>query len=334
MKRLIFVPICLFCLCASGQETKPFEHLDLGLTIGTTGIGLELKTPVHNIVNIRTGVDYMPPFSYGMDFGLHLGDDQRGKYILDANGKPKLDANGNPQLTTFGRLAEKLQEMTQYEVDDKVTMEGHPTLVNFKFLVDVHPFKNKKWRLTAGFYAGSTRIAKGQNTLEDAPSLFAVSIYNNIYERVKNEEPVLFGAELPPDISERIINYGQIGMVLGTYSRDIVDEGGNVLHQKGESYRMLPGKKDMMVRTRLMANAVRPYLGFGYGGPVSHSKRVDCSFDAGLLYVGDIHVYTHDGTCLSHDVEQYGHSIKGAMDFFNAVKVYPVLNFRLAYRLF
>ncbi len=322
---LIFSVFCFVSLGAKAQfmsyKDRVFNHLDLGITAGTTGIGVEVASPLGQYLRVRTGVDYMPHFSYMMNFGIRLGDDPQGKY----------DENGN--LTQFGKLAGLLKDMTGYEPDDHATMEGHPTFTNYKFLVDVLPFQNKKWRFTVGFYAGGSRVAEAENVIEDASTLFAVSLYNNLYEKVKNEEEIFMGAEFPPEISEKILSYGTMGMILGSYSHDITDKEGNILHKKGEPYKMFPNEKNM-VESYIKANKVRPYIGFGYGGPLRRNEKIDCSFDLGAMYLGDVHVYTHDGTCLSHDVHHYGSSIKDYMNFFNNVKVYPVLNFRISYRLF
>ncbi len=65
-------------------------------------------------------------------------------------------------------------------------MVGTPTMNNFKLLVDVHPFRNKNWHVTTGFYWGPSKVAKAENAVYDGTSLVAVSMYNNLYERVKN----------------------------------------------------------------------------------------------------------------------------------------------------
>lgn len=303
------------------EEHKIFNHLDLGITAGTTGLGLEISSPVGQFLKVRTGVDYMPHFKYNMDFGIQLGNEPTGKY----------DESGN--LTHFGKLAEMLKGFTGYEPDDHVTLEGKPTFTSYKLLVDILPFKNKKWHFTVGFYAGRPKIARAENIIEDAPTLLAVNIYNNIYDKVRNEEDIFMGLELPPDICERILNYGQMGMVLGTYRKDIIDESGSVIHYKDEPYRMFPNENSM-VKSVIKANKIRPYIGFGYGNSLSRQKKINYSFECGVMYLGGIHVLTHDGTCLSHEIKDYKSSIETYMNFFNNVKVYPVANFRVCYQLF
>lgn len=303
------------------EEYKILNHVGIGATVGTTGIGLELASPIGQFFQVRTGVNYMPYFKYDMDFGIQLGDEPAGKF----------DADGN--LTHFGKLADMLKGFTGYEPDEHVTMVGSPKFTNFKFLVDVLPFENKKWHFTLGFYAGREKVAKAVNEITDAPTVLAVNIYNNLYDKVLNEEEIFMGLELPPDVAERILNYGKMGMVLGNYRHDIKDETGNIIHKKGEPYRMFPNEESM-IKSFIKANKIRPYLGFGYGNTLSRNKKINCSFDCGVMYLGGVHVYTHDGTCLSHDVKNYCSSIKTYMNIFNNAKVYPVIDFRISYRLF
>ena len=319
--------LCLLCYVSTlqaqffSEEYRLLNHLDVGVTAGTTGLGLEVSSPVGKFFQVRTGVDHMPKFKYRMDFGIQLGDEPTGKF----------DANGN--LTHFGKLADMLKGFTGYEPDEHVTMVGSPTFTNFKFLVDILPFENKKWHFTLGFYAGRQNVAKAVNDIKDAPTVLAVNIYNNLYDKVLNEEEIFMGLELPPDIAEKFLNYGKMGMVLGNYRHDIKDEMGNIINKEGEPYRMYPNEESM-IKSYIKTNKIRPYLGFGYGNTLSRDKKVNCSFDCGIMYLGGIHVYTHDGTCLSHNVKDYCSSIKSYMNLFNSVNVYPVVNFRIAYRIF
>ena len=65
------------------QEAVPVKekrqssfHLDLGVTLGTDGIGIDLSTPVvKNWVNVRAGFTYMPRFNATMHFGFEAGDE-------------------------------------------------------------------------------------------------------------------------------------------------------------------------------------------------------------------------------------------------------------------
>ena len=98
---------------------------------------------------------------------------------------------------------------------------------------------------------------------------------------------------------------------------------------------MTPDKDDM-VKANMKVNAFKPYLGIGYDGHLTkHEDKLTIGFDAGvMLWGGTPHLTSHDGTDLIHDVE----NINGKVgDYINAIekfKAFPVLNLRIAYKLF
>lgn len=336
-----------------------FSHLDLGVTMGTTGLGIDLATPVGEKFRLRTGFAFMPHVGVPMNFGIQVGDD------------PSTSAE------KFERLSASLESMTGYKVDDKVQMIGRPCYYNFKLLVDFFPFHNKKWYVTTGFYLGSATIGKAVNTIEDMPSLLAVGIYNNMYEKVVNMEAFeiagqSIGIEPGSPAYNAFLDYGRMGIQLGTYSHelpvryqknvyydfdeynddneiihhagdlmhragDIVydDEGNPVMHQVGEAYRMEPGI-DGMVRAKAKVNRFKPYLGFGYTNAIANSNgKYTFSFDCGLMFWGGTpDVYTHDGTNLTKDVDHIGGKVGRYVDFVKFFKAFPVVNVKIARRLY
>ena len=172
-------------LTAAGQTAETnqnsdlgyFKHLDVSVNLGTSGIGFDLATPLGNYVQLRAGYEFMPHFRYSVDFPIEVGGEPAVKY----------DENGNRVESRFDRLARNLKEITGFDVDNHVEMIGHPTLNNFKLLVDVFPFKNNKhWHFTAGFYLGSSQFATADNSVDAMTSLLAVDMYNHVYERVEN----------------------------------------------------------------------------------------------------------------------------------------------------
>ena len=122
-------------------SVKPFKHLDLNITTGTTGLGIELATPISDMFSVRAGYSFVPKFHHNMDFAIQVGEEAESKW----------DENGNRVETKFDRLAKKLEEVTGMTVDDNVRMIGEPTFHNWHLLVDVRPFRNKSWHLTTGF---------------------------------------------------------------------------------------------------------------------------------------------------------------------------------------
>ena len=76
---------------AQENSTKPFSHMDLGVTLGTTGVGFDVQMPVHDIVKLRAGFEFMPRFTYNMHFDVE-----------------SFDSEGMPTSATLDRMSEVL----------------------------------------------------------------------------------------------------------------------------------------------------------------------------------------------------------------------------------
>lgn len=289
------------------NEIKPFKHFELALTTGTTGIGLDIATPINKSIQLRTGFSVMPQFEYDMNFDVTVG-----KKSEDSKSK-------------FEKLAGMMQQMTGITADDEIIMTGEPRFYNFKLLVDIYPLKNKHWHFTTGFYAGPSKIAKAYNTTEDMPSLFAVNMYNDMYEKAVNDQPVI-------DMGDYCIYMPK----LAEYGRMGVDLGYRVLENgTKQTYKMEPDE-NCMVKIDMKVNRFRPYLGFGYGNSIINSdKEYNISFDCGILFWGGTpQVITHDGTDLAKDVKDIKGKIGRYVDTAKKFKVYPVINLRISKKIF
>lgn len=331
-------------------EELPFRHLDVSLTAGMTGLGFDVASPIDDMLQLRAGFSFMPHFSPVMHFGVQVGD------------------NPKTSQSKFDRLSGMLETLTGYTVDNHVDMIGQPTYWNFNLMMDFRPFKDKNWHLTAGLYIGPSKVARAFNTTEDMPSLMAVGIYNNLYNKVINS-PVLNDPDyfidntlgdilansellnnfdltsldiyLDPDVNpvksfyERIADYGRMGIHIGDYRKDIYDGEGNVIHKKGDPYMMEPDANSM-VKASVRVNSVKPYLGFGYGGKLlKNDDSWKISFDAGMmLWGGTPKIVTHDGTDLIGDVNHVRGKVGDYVDFINSFKVFPVLNVRITKNIF
>ncbi len=313
---------------ATGQNTVDkniLNHLDGSITLGTTGVGIDLAMPIGNMVQVRTGFTFFPHYEQTMNFGVQVGD----------------DSDPTVQNDKFNKLSNTLNEMFAFEVDRNVDMVGKPTMKNFKLLVDVFPFHNKHWHVTTGFYWGPSTVATAENAAYDATSLVCVSIYNKLYDRVQasyeSYQRFLAGdpADLIPYIkvgdqelvaSEELYNkfksYGKMGVHVGDY-------------KDGTPYKMKPDE-DNTVSCKIKTNNFRPYLGFGYGGRLSkHSDRNWISFDCGAMFWGGTpSIITHEGVNLAKDVDNIDGKVGRYVRFFKAFKVFPVLELRLTHRIF
>lgn len=310
------------------KKLSAFNHMDLSFTAGSTGIGFDIATPIGDYVQLRAGLDFMPRWEQKLHFDIQ-----------------SFDNDGNVLNQKFDKLSSMMYDLTGYKVDANIDMIGRPTYWNFKFLVDVYPFRNKHWHFTAGFYWGPSKIAEAYNTTEDAPSLFAVGMYNHIYWGVDqtynhhNPTPVISydGREiyLDPFIEEKILNMGRMGIHVGDYAHDIYDAEGNIIHKEGEPYRMEPDENSM-VWANAYVNSFKPYLGFGYGGRlIKGNDNYHISFDCGVLFWGGTpDCITHDGTNLTKDVRDINGKVGRYVDLMSSFKLFPVLNVRLTRKIF
>ena len=329
MKKILF-SFALAVVTLTSQAQNMFNHLDLGVTLGTTGIGLDAAMPVGNYVKLRTGFEVMPRFNYDMNFGVE-----------------SFDGTGTSiDQSTFNRMADVLYGLTGFKVDQNITMKGKPTMWNFKFMVDVYPFKNNKhWHVTAGFHWGPSKIAEAVNAQEDSPSLFAVGMYNHIYDVAYADwvldiptpliETETTGAVyMDPNMEKTILSMGRMGIPIGKYSHEMTDAQGNV-HKQGETYYMQPNENSM-VTVEARTNSFKPYLGLGYEGRlIKGNDNYKIGFDAGLMFWGGTpSIITHDGMDLANDVEDINGKVGDYVKLIKGVKAFPVLNLRITRRIF
>lgn len=325
MKKII-LSLALACvsLSAVAQTTssfKAFNNLDFSVSAGTTGVGIELASKITPIVQLRAGFHAMPEFEPKMNFGIEGG---------------RFDENGNWVATRFENMADKMEDFTGYSVDTNVDMVGTPDFNNFSLIVDLYPFKNKNWRISAGLYYGVSTIATACNSMEDMSSLLAVGIYNNMYDKIMQGLPVI-GDDiyLSPEIEDKFIEMGRMGIRMGDYVRDVYDAQGNMLHKAGDPYIMTPDANSM-VRAAVKVNRWKPYLGFGYEGALlKRNPSYRIAFDCGAMFWGGTpSLVTHDGTDLVNDVRNVGGKVGRYVDAIEKLDVMPVLNIRIVKKIF
>ena len=309
------------------QKNSVFQNLDVSVTAGTTGIGIDVASKLGDYVQLRAGYEFMPRFKKSIYFPVEVGGQPAKAY----------DATGNRIETRFDKLSKMLKDMTGFQVEDEIEMVGKPTINNFKLLVDVFPFKqNKHWHFTAGFYWGPNKFAEAENSTQAMTSLLAVNMYNQMYEKCLNDDPLISiegdGTDENPGMdvylsqayAQKIINYGRMGFHIGDRK------------DTGERYDMEPDPDDGMVKVQARSNSFKPYLGFGYGGRLLKNRDDwHVSFDAGAMFWGGTpDLITHDGTNLTKDVENIGGKVGDWVDLIGGVKVFPVLSVRFTKTIF
>jgi len=342
------------------KEHNIFQHLDLSVSAGTTGIGIDLASPIGEYFQLRAGFDYMPRFTAKMKFDVMIGDQPARQY----------DANGNRIETSFDRMQVMLHDFTGVTADDHVDMIGKPTMNNVKLLLDFFPFKNNKhWHVTAGFYWGPSKFAEAVNSTESMNSLIALSIYNNLYDKSNihingdengNHPPQyilqvpdpddpdgkMMPVSLDPQIEQRILAFGRMGFHLGDYvyyQEDEYNEMGEIMHHKGEKIEdgevrpyIMEADENNMVRVQAKSNSFKPYLGIGYRGRlVKNRDDWKISVDAGVMFWGGKpDLYLHDGINLTEDITNIKGQVGDYVDLFKKFTVFPNLSVRFTKTLF
>ena len=317
------------------KDPNIFNHLDLSITAGTTGVGFDLAAPIGDYVKLRTGFSAMPRFDLPTTYKIQVGDD------------------ATKSKSKFENIANRLEPTLGRKIEPKVGAIRQFTMWNWNVMVDVYPFKqNKHWRFTGGFYLGPSQVAEAFNDTESMPTLMAVNLYNTAYDKLHGKtrreltdvQLIDLGTGLEDfarDIDDLIIlqekfdRYGRMGVKMGTYRKDIVDEQGNVIHKEGETYFLEPDE-NCMVKATMHVNNFKPYAGFDYEGRlVKGNDRYLVSFDCGLMFWGGTpELKTHDGTDLIHDVRDVPGRIGSNVRFIEKFKAFPVLNVRLTRKLF
>lgn len=337
---------------ASGKTNSLLNRLDLEITGGTNGLGLNISTPLNDMVRVRAGVSYFPHSNVPLTFDLmQYGgtDDDSSEELADQR---------------FEKLSGMMEDFIGVKIDRRIDMNAHGSLTDFRLLFDVYPFANNKhWYATAGFYWGSKKVGHIENTIHEAPSLMGVLIYDNMYDYFMNYEffdkpfygEVYLDPEVGMDMRDKFERYGRLGAHVG----DFVE--GSPMYKEGATvpYLLKPDENGT-IRADMYVNSFKPYLGLGYEAAVSRDGRWNIGFDAGALFWGKPKIYSHeryiyydDGTVsygtvtdpdfkgfigpevdLATDVDDISGKAGTYCRIAKAIHVFPVLNFKISYKLF
>jgi hypothetical protein len=302
---------------SSGKKVKPvekagywhrgntFEHLDLSLSLGTSGIGLDLAMPVCEFAQVRVGYELMPHFKRHISADVMIGNQESLQY----------DEYGNRIETNYDRVRELIYSKYGYDMQPNIDMTSRITMNNFKFLVDIFPLSgNKKLHATIGFYWGPSQFAKIESDDGSTATLQAVSAYNKLYEAAVSGTG-------DPEI-DYIKDYGTAGFPMGKIEDATI-------------YKMTPGDKGA-ISIPVKTNAFKPYIGVGYEAAFS-KKHEDLKFavTGGLMFWGNTPtMVTPDGVNLTKDVSDISGDMGSYVNFVSKLKAFPVISFRFIKNIF
>lgn len=275
-----------------------FQHWDVALSLGTSGIGFDIATPLCDWAQLRFGYEFMPPFTKSFSVPVYVGED-----------------NAN-----FDAMRAYMNEKYNFRMPKFVEMEGELTMNNLKLLVDFYPLPdNKKLHVTAGFYYGSSKIA---DIATDGTSQAALSYIRSFNEANDDQRKKI----------------GVVGLYWGKFDRDITDGDGAVIHKQGDSYLMQPPSGDNFIDIPVKTNSFKPYLGVGYEFGLQKKNDIDVwklSIDAGAMFWGGKpSMYTPDGYNLTEDITDIPGKKGDKIDIIKKLIVYPVVGVRLVRNIF
>lgn len=293
------------------------DNLEAAVTLGTSGLGIELGTPVTKWTRLRVGVDWLPQIPVTMNFKVKTFHD----------GKPS---------NNFTHVQEIVEQYTGIAIDDKVKMIGRPLFINAKVLVDVFPFQNNRhWHFTAGFYWGNSQVATANNDKNEKPTLVGLNLYNRAYEYFTNLEsiydvPLGGNTYLDPDYAQKLkdkfTQYGRMGINIGQF-------------KDGSNYIMEPAP-DGTVTAKAYVNHFKPYLGFGYSGAMDKAQRWNIGVEAGVWFWGGVpdvinHDYKQDiDIDMTKDLKNVRGRVGTYINIMKCLPVFPVIDLKISYSFF
>ena len=127
MKKLLLLAMfAMVCIISQAQtEFGIFNHVGVGVGLGTTGFDFELSAPVTDYLQLRAGYTFFPKVSYDDDVEYRA----KGGTYKETN------------------------------------IEGKLNMSNAKLLVDIYPFPKFTFHATVGAFMGSDEIIKAENTI-------------------------------------------------------------------------------------------------------------------------------------------------------------------------
>jgi hypothetical protein len=196
--------------------------------------------------------------------------------------------------------ASEITEMQMVEEDaikqaqmvDKIELALKPNFWNFYVLGEVHPFRNQPFYFSAGLFFGSQNFFHFRNTNDGA-----LGFLYDANEKVQDYNR-LFNTNYPP-----------VGVQFGDYVFT-ADENGNI-------------------DVRMKTNAVKPYLGIGFGQHLAKTHRVSLAVDLGLMFWGSPKFVLNN----DKEIDSAGKN-SGIGSVLSWLKAWPNLEVRVAYKIF
>lgn len=332
MRRIALGLLLLFPMFLFAQEEqvvenpyRPFRHLDVGATVGTTGIGIDLATHMGKYLDLRVGFTFVPPIHVGGSYSMTTNSDMK-----NPDGTPMSEEQKKDRIQ---RLCGYLGDLVQSkDVDEYIRMDQQIYSYQGKILLDIYPFRKRNWHFTVGCFIGNKRMGEAVNSRAEAPTMMGINLYNKMYDQIQELDPYEYPSislgdysfEMDPQqgklVKEKFNSYGRVAVHMGDFP-------------DGTPHYVTPNANGVL-KADLYAPIAKPYVGFGYNAYLGRDKRWNVGFDAGILVLGKTPcVRTEDGVCLVHDVVNIKGDVGKYISVMSKMPVYPLVEFKTSYKI-
>jgi hypothetical protein len=168
MRRILLTLIVALTTTISYSQTdlRLFNHLSVGLNVGTTGIGADIAMPVTRFFDVEAGVHIMPKIKYNTNLHLNL---------------PTSAINTNTYLPQPINI-------------DNVPIQGKIKMLNGSVLINFYPIPISSFHVTVGAFFGGEDVAEVYNTIDG--QLIPVTQANEFIKANNFPDDYLIGLKL------------------------------------------------------------------------------------------------------------------------------------------
>lgn len=202
MKKTIITAVLAFiAMTVNAQKLENFgifNHLGVGLEVGTNGIGVDVAAPITDYLQVRAGYNFFPSIkvkNIGVDISSNRSD--WDEIMSNAQKYQSIDSRVGAFWAQYGGAA----------YPDEVLIDGNINANNLKFLLDIFPSKRSTFHFTVGFYHGDDKFIEA-NTTNCREQLGAITYYNqNLAGQTVGTSPATytFGEKIGAKLGDYLI---------------------------------------------------------------------------------------------------------------------------------
>ncbi|MCQ2212066.1 MAG: hypothetical protein MJZ36_00325 [Bacteroidaceae bacterium] len=198
MKKYICLLIgLLFCCHSYGQASdasvKPFSRLSWGVSLGTTGVGVDVAAPIASFVDIRAGFDFFPSFNLSTSFATNALNAESFTHDIDM--PENIDFNVRPYLST-----------------------GH-------LVFDFYPIKSADFKIVAGVYFGNSNVGEAISASAEEEMKSVYEYNQEKREEARKEhwtESQLQRALIGVNMGDYLLEPNREGRIVASYRTNVV----------------------------------------------------------------------------------------------------------------